>query len=276
MGISFWEPLQFRSGGSFQPTPTPLLNDTTIVEAPVALDTLAKRYAAAAVAFIHEAAAEGKPFLLYMAFNHVHLPNSAGPQFCGASKQGALGDAVEEMDWMMGQILAALEQTQRSEETITFYTSDNGHPVHNDPNGNHPLRDGKDSTWEARFRSALATVPGVWCLVSGVSCLVSGAWAGKLSLKRALELEAAASPPARLASYVACTIFVHSPDPVQAHAHVSPFSHLPGIALAGRLSHAGHCPLAWTRARQQDEQRHCAHHGHFPHHCRACRRPRAT
>merc|ERR1719201_1062005 len=60
------------------------------------------------------------------------------------------------MDWMMGQILAALEQTQRSEETITFYTSDNGHPVHNDPNGNHPLRDGKDSTWEGGFR-----MPGI-------------------------------------------------------------------------------------------------------------------
>lgn len=153
MGVSFWEPLNYMDGSLYQPTPTPLLNNTQIAEAPVALDTLAKRYVAAAVSFIHAAAKEDKPFLLYMAFNHVHEPNSCGTEFCGASQQGALGDAVEEMDWMMGQIMAAVEETQRSQETITFYTSDNGHPIGNDKNGNLPLRDGKNSIWEVGRRS---------------------------------------------------------------------------------------------------------------------------
>lgn len=150
MGMSAWEPVNFEGAEPFQPTPLPLLNGTTIVEQPTGLHTLAQRYADAAVDFINAAAKAGKPFLLYLAFNHVHEPNSCGPAFCGVSAQGQLGDAVEEMDWALGQVMAAIEAAGRADETLTFFTSDNGHPLGNDKDGNLPLRDGKSSTWEVR------------------------------------------------------------------------------------------------------------------------------
>ena len=50
----------------FQPTPIPLLSNTTVIAQPAGLYTLAARYAAAATEFIDSCATAGDPFLLYM------------------------------------------------------------------------------------------------------------------------------------------------------------------------------------------------------------------
>jgi arylsulfatase A len=145
--MSFWATYGYTPRPPFSPTPLPLLNGTTIIEQPVALDTLVSRYVGVASEFIHRHAASQKPFFLYMSFNHVHAPNSCSPPFCGKSKRGAVGDAVEEMDWSVGQIMGALKDAGVDNNTIVFFTSDNGAPLSNDQFGNLPLRDGKSSTW---------------------------------------------------------------------------------------------------------------------------------
>ncbi len=65
------------------------------------------RYNAAITSFITEHA-EG-PFFLYVPFNHVHTAASnqpdyqfSGCRFRGASPRGGFGDAVMEMDWLVG------------------------------------------------------------------------------------------------------------------------------------------------------------------------------
>ena len=65
------------------------------------------------------------------------------------------------MDWAVGEIMAALRSTGEDENTITFFTSDNGAPLANDIQGNLPLRGGKAQTWEGGWREpALVRWPG--------------------------------------------------------------------------------------------------------------------
>ena len=65
MGKSAWSP-----NGAFPPLP--LVHGDTVTEQPVNLDTLSVRYADFASSFITNATAAGTPFLLYLAFQHVH------------------------------------------------------------------------------------------------------------------------------------------------------------------------------------------------------------
>ena len=83
MGISFWEGTPGKVTPPFQPTPLPLLNQTTIVEQPVDLSTLNQKYTDKVVSWIQQEAAAENPFYVYFSFNHVHGPNSCNPKFCG-------------------------------------------------------------------------------------------------------------------------------------------------------------------------------------------------
>eukprot|EP01051_Picozoa_sp_SAG22_P004457 SAG22_NODE_239_length_14182_cov_74.353050_6_plen_198_part_00 len=162
MGLSFWRRTpNLTANPPFQPVPLPLLNGTTVVEQPVGLHHLVAKYAAFATAFITKHAAAKKPFYLYIPFNHVHAPNSCAAGFCGKAARGPVGDAVEEMDWAVGQIMAALKSAGVDENTLSFFTSDNGAPLGGDFVGNLPLRGGKAQVWEGGFREpGMARWPG--------------------------------------------------------------------------------------------------------------------
>lgn len=108
----------------------PLYNNTEIVQQPVQTKYLARRYAAAATKFIRANADE--PFFLYVPFSHVHqLCASATipePSVCQwAEKSNAtFADALQEMDWIAGQVLQALDDVAITNDTLVLFTSDNG------------------------------------------------------------------------------------------------------------------------------------------------------
>ena len=54
-------------------------------------------------------AAARRPFLLYVAWSHMHVPVVHAPRFSGRSGRGALGDSLLELDEAVGMVLAALE-----------------------------------------------------------------------------------------------------------------------------------------------------------------------
>ncbi|KAJ6667546.1 hypothetical protein lerEdw1_016667 [Lerista edwardsae] len=66
------------------------------------------------------------PFLLLLTYPQVHTALYASQAFQGKSKHGLYGDAVEEMDWSVGQILRALDQWGLSDQTLVYFTSDHG------------------------------------------------------------------------------------------------------------------------------------------------------
>lgn len=134
----------------------PLLLNGKVVEQPVDQTTLTKRYTETAVKFIQEH--KGGPFFLYFAHTFPHTPLFASPDFKGRSRRGIYGDAVEELDWSVGQVLAALRAAGIAEQTLVFFTSDNGPWLTQGAQGGSagPLREGKGSTWDGGMR-----VPGI-------------------------------------------------------------------------------------------------------------------
>lgn len=109
----------------------PLYANTTIVEQPVRLNDLAPRYAQSAASFI-ERHANREPFFLYMAFSHVHqlcaprdFPEQSTCQW-GMDEPATFTTAVQEMDWIAGQILHALDIHGVANNTLVLFTSDNG------------------------------------------------------------------------------------------------------------------------------------------------------
>lgn len=67
-----------------------------------------------------------KPFFLYLAHKNVHTPLVPSSAFEGKSAAGPYGDSVEELDWSVGQVVAALRQRGLLDRTLIFFTSDNG------------------------------------------------------------------------------------------------------------------------------------------------------
>lgn len=106
----------------------PLMRDEKVIEAPVDRDLLTKRYTEEAIRYIE--ANKERPFFLYLP---QAMPGStkdpyASPAFKDKSANGHWGDSVEELDWSMGEILAALKRLGLDEKTLVIWTSDNGAP----------------------------------------------------------------------------------------------------------------------------------------------------
>jgi arylsulfatase A len=139
----------------------PLIRDGKVIEQPAHQATLTKRYTEEAVSFIRDK--KGQPFFLYFAHTFPHVPLFASPGFQGKSRGGIFGDAVEELDWSVGQVLDTLRQEGLAEKTLVVFTSDNG-PwlIMGDQGGSAGLlRDGKGSTWEGGMRvPGIAWMPG--------------------------------------------------------------------------------------------------------------------
>ena len=78
----------------------------------------------------------------------VHVPLQAGEPFKDQSANGILGDAIEELDESVGQIMATLQQLDLDDNTLVIFTSDNG-PARGIAT---PLRGRKGSTYEGGVR----------------------------------------------------------------------------------------------------------------------------
>ena len=156
---------QTRFEGDSWP-PLPLMEGETVVEAPVDRNLLTRRYTERALDYIE--AHRDRPFFLFL--SHA-MPGServpfASDGFRGKSRNGAWGDAVEELDWSTGQILERLRETGLDRRTLVLWTSDNGAPLARDATSpargsNLPLHGRGYTTAEGGFRiPAIAWWPG--------------------------------------------------------------------------------------------------------------------
>ena len=67
-----------------------------------------------------------QPFFLYYASPIPHQPWAPMKKFAGKSGLGPYGDFLLQMDWVVGQINDALKKTGLDQNTLFFFTSDNG------------------------------------------------------------------------------------------------------------------------------------------------------
>ena len=99
-----------------------------------------------------------RPLMLYLAYTAPHTPWLPSAEFAGKSGAGMYGDFVMMVDAQIGRVIAALDKTDRMQDTLLVFTSDNG-PMwlpadvtrfgHDAAGG---LRGMKGDAWEAGHR----------------------------------------------------------------------------------------------------------------------------
>lgn len=154
--------------------PLPLMENETVIEAPVDRNGLTKRYTQRALEFVEDH--HSAPFFLYLP--HAMPGSTAKPfvsqEFQGRSRNGPWGDSVEELDWSTGQILDKLVELGIDQKTLVVWTSDNGSPMARDMSSpsrgtNRPLRGRGYTTAEGAFRvPTIMWQPGV--IPAGSTC----------------------------------------------------------------------------------------------------------
>jgi arylsulfatase A-like enzyme len=146
-----------------------------------------------------------RPFFLYFALHDPHVPRAPHPRFVGATSMGPRGDAIAQLDWSVGEVLATLDRLQLTADTLVLFTSDNG-PVLDDgyrdqaveKHGTHapagPFRGGKYSNFEGGTR-----VPFVLRWPARVKPAVSDALVSQIDLLASFTALLGAPAPASAA-----------------------------------------------------------------------------
>lgn len=159
-GIPYSDDMTPRPGQNWPPLP--LMDGENVIEAPVDRSLLTRRYTERAIDFITRN--RNRPFFLYLP--HATPGSTTAPEvseaFQGRSKNGPWGDSVEEIDWSTGEILKSLKQLNLDDRTLIVWTSDNGAPRRNPPQGsNLPLSGWGYTTQEGGMRvPCIARWPG--------------------------------------------------------------------------------------------------------------------
>ncbi len=128
-----------------------------LVARPPDQHNLTRRYTEEAGRFIRESG--DQPFLLYLPYAMPHTPLFASEAFAGRSLGGLYGDVIEEIDWSVGEIRRALEEQGLQENTLVFFSSDNGPWLAMQQHAGSAglLSNGKGTTFEGGLR-----VPGIF------------------------------------------------------------------------------------------------------------------
>jgi arylsulfatase A-like enzyme len=132
--------------------PLPLIQGEKTVQLMPDQTQLTTWYTERAVGFIERN--KDRPFFLYVPHNMPHVPLHVSTKFQGTTRRGLYGDVIAEIDWSVGQILAALERHGLEENTLVLFTSDNGpwlsYGDHAGSSGR--LREGKGTVFEGGIR----------------------------------------------------------------------------------------------------------------------------
>jgi arylsulfatase A-like enzyme len=104
------------------------------------------------VEFLDHPARKEKPFFLYLPICPPHTPIVPAPEFVGKSgtkgKENQYGDWLYQGDWVLGQVLEALERQKLADNTLIIVSSDNGAAGRSYA----PLRGSKSSIYEGGHR----------------------------------------------------------------------------------------------------------------------------
>jgi arylsulfatase len=117
------------------------------------IQELDQDWAAYSEKFIRSAAKGKKPWFLYHCTRAAHFDNYPNGRYAGRSPaRTVFSDAMVEIDDVVGRLVKSLEETGQLDNTIIFFTSDNGPEQEVPPHGRTPFRGAKGSSWEGGVR----------------------------------------------------------------------------------------------------------------------------
>ena len=126
------------------------------------METIDDETVAAALDFIDRQHKAGKPFFVWWNGTRMHFRTHVKPELRGISGQDEYSDGMVEHDRHVGILLKKLDDLGIADNTIVFYSTDNGPHFNTWPDAaNTPFRSEKNSNWEGAYRvPAFARWPG--------------------------------------------------------------------------------------------------------------------
>ncbi|MBN1479030.1 arylsulfatase [candidate division KSB1 bacterium] len=178
------------------------------------------------------------PFFLYVPHSMPHVPLFVSDKFAGKSGVGLYGDVMMEIDWSVGEIMHALKENGLEDNTLVFFSSDNGPWI---SYGNHagvtPFREAKGTSFDGGTRSACfikypkkikgnTTSEAAFCTIDILPTLCS--------------LASAELPDNEIDGFNVWDLIVGSPDAVNPHDY---YAFSTGSSFEAVMSGDGHWKL---------------------------------
>ncbi len=126
------------------------------------METADEEFVAAAKKFVDKQVQADKPFFVWLNTTGMHFRTHRAEKHVGKSGQGFYNDVMVAHDELVGEMLDQLDELGIAENTIVFYSTDNGVHYNTWPDaGITPFRSEKNSNWEGAYRvPAMVRWPG--------------------------------------------------------------------------------------------------------------------
>jgi arylsulfatase len=117
------------------------------------METIENDLLAHSFEFMERASKRGKPFLLWHNTTRMHVWTHLSKKWNGKTGLGLYADGMQELDWVVGQLLKKLDNLGIADNTVVIFTTDNGAEKFSWPDGGtSPFRGEKGLGWEGGFR----------------------------------------------------------------------------------------------------------------------------
>ena len=117
------------------------------------METVDDETSDAAIAFIEKAHKDGTPWFIWWSGTRMHFRTHVKDELRGISGQDEYADGMVEHDMHIGKFLEKIDQLGISDNTIVFYSTDNGPHYNTWPDAAAtPFRGEKNTNWEGGWR----------------------------------------------------------------------------------------------------------------------------
>lgn len=117
------------------------------------METVDEEFVVAAKDFVDRSVKAKKPFFVWLNTTGMHFRTHRADKHAGKSGQGVYNDVMVAHDELIGEMLKQLDDLGIAENTIVFYSTDNGVHFNTWPDaGVTPFRSEKNTNWEGAYR----------------------------------------------------------------------------------------------------------------------------